>query len=1251
MSTTRWLDSQVATPSSTENTNTLVAVSNQPDTSTPPLDQRPHSSSYVAKKPAAGKNHFDNNHRLLEMNSTEGQKSGQPLQHHVVPLAAPEENAAGFTWSVPPAWTKHPLRRHRPGVPLDETETSSFAVPQKGFQAVSGTPEHTGTQAPPSRQPKDNDNRVIFKTTTPPTEYRPVASISRRRVEAASQSSTMCHPWEDYSNTGAMAENTPGNIDQAANDATESPNEAMVYGFRNGRSEEPIRYMVPGIVSDEIVPSSLPSNARKIPGPAENHISNRDHGSNLGTLSFELQPSSDTIQRKRKRDRPQRITPEHAFAIDSRETPPRRPDYANSVARHNHTHSRSKSRPLANHAEYRVPSPGSSSTLSATNRDAKYILEKLNQKHARMYEDERAHRERLEAMNSELRRKCASQEECIQGQAFRLTELLESTASWELEKEKLVQDANSQNAERINQDSEVFGLRRLLEQEQHRAEEQSEQIKAQEKAMADLQHKHLGLESKKARLHEKAARIKETINEAIREQQELHQRNKMRLEEVLCEVRQEAQDIKVNVGLALTKTDEVQKRVLNAARAVRQENAVALAEKDLIVKHLTDQLLEKDTCLVREQDTVRRLLDNSGKIDALETSLATRFSEFLELYEQDKCRLAKDSQQQGCLESKINLLVESMSENASHNSNQAEALSGVSLRLTESVAPLLNNISTTIPRQLSHIEASLELLQTQHSAREDALVIELKECKQGNSVLATMIEEKHNESDRLETEIYKLQNDLDTKTCENATLQEKLQAGEKQLECMAENLAESEQKLSDAMKKHALETEQCLERLAAAEASSATNCHRVSSLVTDLGKARDDAKQAEQKLFMAQSAWKMRSLDADEKRDELEAQLREKEDVIHGLQTKLNVLIAQQEHESAKDNERLAASKVQTETDATAMKNLSAELKQKEQAVRDAENRSNSLAHELSDMRKRATELDQLLAGKVDDLARMQASLDCRTAELQSSEERHQCATATIASLESKVNKLEISQQSLSAAGELKSEWHKWVSALCERLKEWVVLKSPTASKIYHQLLKQPGLPGDMQEFVELASVFLAIYQYLKQQVIPNTPEISELALILKNAEAKRVKLNSPLEVVPSAVIVSVQEERNIRRRSVRPVPILRQTQADMPSTPQPEREQQRIRSTNPQAKSFRRRSSFQSNTDMLGFNNVTPAATREGKERNSTVPPAGSRGVQPPSQQKSPNRMVTRSRRRLFAPNDHQSNPEVAFHGVTINL
>lgn len=126
----------------------------------------------------------------------------------------------------------------------------------------------------------------------------------------------------------------------------------------------------------------------------------------------------------------------------------------------------------------------------------------------------------------------------------------------------------------------MLDLRRLLEEEQLKIEEHSEQIKAQEKTMSDLRNDRLGLEAKKAKLHEKAARIKETINEAIREQQELHLRNKMRLEEVICEVRQEAQDMKANVGLALTKTDEVQKRVLNAARAIRQESAVALAESE-----------------------------------------------------------------------------------------------------------------------------------------------------------------------------------------------------------------------------------------------------------------------------------------------------------------------------------------------------------------------------------------------------------------------------------------------------------------------------------------------------------------------------------------------------------------------------------------------------------------------------------------------------------------------------------------------
>ncbi|KAH9431009.1 hypothetical protein MCOR27_008627 [Pyricularia oryzae] len=1232
MSTPWWLDNQVATASSPENTNNLVAVSNQIDTSASPSGQISQNSNYMAKKPTTEQSHFDKS-SLLHMNSTETDNSGQPLPRHAVPLSAPEEKATGFTWSVPPAWAKHSLRRQQPGVPLQKTEYSS----------VSMSPMHMETQAPPSRQPKDSDDRVVFKTTTPPTEYRPVASISRLRVESASQKSTTIHPRGGY-NLETMTENAPIDLQQAANDVPESPNQETVYGIRKDRSRKPTRYIVPGIVSDEVATSSRPSSARNSSDPADNRFSSRDRGHDLGSSSFVLQPSAHTIQGKRKRDRPQRPTPEYNIVIDSRGTPLRRPDYASSVVRHNVTHSISKPRPLANRAEHRVPSPGNSSTLSDTNRDAKDILEKLNQKHARMYENERAQRERLETVNTELRRKCASQQECIQDQEFRLTGLLQSAASWELEKEKLIQAVNSQNAERIDQESRVLDLRRLLEEEQLKIEEHSEQIKAQEKTMSDLRNDRLGLEAKKAKLHEKAARIKETINEAIREQQELHLRNKMRLEEVICEVRQEAQDMKANVGLALTKTDEVQKRVLNAARAIRQESAVALAERDVTVKHLTDQLLEKDERLAHEQDTVRRLLDDSGKthaqLQAMETNLATRFSDFLELYEQGKYRLAKDSQRQRDLESnRVNLLAESLAENASHYVIQTEALSGINLKLTESVAPLLQEIGTTIPNQLSHIDTHLELLQTQHSAREDALVIELKECKQGNSVLATTVEEKHNECDRLEAEIYKLQHDLDAKTCENAALKEKVKVGEKQLTCMAEKLTEGEQRLSDAIEKHASETEQCLKRLAESEASSTNNCQRVSSLVIDLGKARNDATQAGQKLYIAQSAWKSQSLAADQRRHELEAQVSEKKDVILELEGKLNMLKARQEQELANDNERLAARKAEKEQDTTTIEHLNAQLEQKEQTVRDAEDRSNSLVNELSEIRKRAAELDQLLAGKVDDVASIQASLDCRTSELQSSEERHQCTAAIVASLESKVSELEVAQQSLGAARELETEWHKWVSALCERLKDWVILKSPTASKIYHQLLKQHGLAGDTQEFVELASVFLAVYQYLKQQVIPNTPGISELALIFKNAEAKRVKLNSPLEV-PSTVLVSVQEERNIRRRSVRPVPILRQTQTDMPSTPQPEREQKARCSTNPHTKSFKRRSSFQSNTDNPGLNNVTPDANREGNERNSAVQSVASRGLQPPLQQRSPNKMVTRSRRRLFAPNGHQSQP-----------
>ncbi|TLS23707.1 uncharacterized protein PpBr36_06095 [Pyricularia pennisetigena] len=1204
MSTSRWLDSQVSTTRSPENSHNLIAISNQLDITASHADRISLNSNFVAKQPTTEQNHFDKS-TLLHMNASEIPDSGQSVPRHAVLLAAPEEEAAGLIWSVPPASTKYGLRRHQPDVPLRDTEHSSLAVPHQGFQVCPGNPEYVGTQEPPSRQPKDSDNGIVFRTTTPTIECRPVASIGRRRVAVASHNSTMAHSREDY-NFEPMAENALGNIYQTVNDVSESPNEAMVYGFRNRRSDKPTRYRVPGIGSDGVAASSRPSSARNSSGPAVNCISNPDNGRGLGPSSFALQPSDHTVQGKRKRDRPQRPTREYFGVIDSQGTPPRRSDYASSVVRHNETHILSRSRPLANRSEHRVSSPGSSSTLSETNRDAKCILEKLNQKHTRIYEEERLHRERLEALNAELHQKYASQEEQIRGQEARLTELLQSAAAGDLEKKRLAQDVNSEKAERIDQGRKVVELRRLLEEEQHKTKELSEQIKAQDKTITDLQNNYLGFEAKKAKLREKAARIKETVNEAIREQQELHQRNKIRLEEVLCEVRQEAHDIKANFGLALTKIDHVQKRALNAARAVRQESAVALAERDLTVKHLTDQLLEKDECLIREQDTIRKLLDNPGKTDArlqaIETNLDTRFSEFLELYEQDKRRLAKDSEHQGHLESKLS-----------------------------------HEIGTTIPNQLSHIEAHLELLQTQHSAREDALVIELKECKQGNSVLATTIEEKHNECDRLEAEVYKLQNDLDAKTCENAALQEKVHDGEKHLTCMAEKLTESEQRLSDTIKIHASETEQCLGRLAASEASSKNNDQRVSILMADLEKARNDATQAGKTLNMAQAAWKEQSIAADQRRCELEAQVSENENVIRELQAKLNVLKAQQEQELVKDHERLAASEARNEQDAAAMKSLNAQLKQKEQAVRDAEDHSNVLANELSDLRKRAAELDQLLVRKVDDLASMQASLDGCTAELQSSEARHQCAVATIAGLESNVNELKTAQQSLGAAGELQAEWHKWVSALCERLKEWVVLKSPTASKIYHELLKHHGLAGDMQEFGELASVFLAIYQYLKQQITPDASEVSKLALILKNAEAKRVKLNSPLEL-PSAVLVSVQEERNIRRCSVRPVPILRQTQPNMPSTPQAEREQQAGRFTNPQANSFRRRSSFQSNTDKLGFDNVTPDATRERNESNTAVPPAASRNVQPQSQQKSPNKMVTRSRRRLFA--DHQSQP-----------
>ncbi|EJT80882.1 hypothetical protein GGTG_00875 [Gaeumannomyces tritici R3-111a-1] len=171
---------------------------------------------------------------------------------------------------------------------------------------------------------------------------------------------------------------------------------------------------------------------------------------------------------------------------------------------------------------------------------------------------------------------------------------------------------------------------------------------------------------------------------------------------------------------------------------------------------------------------------------------------------------------------------------------------------------------------------------------------------------------------------------------------------------------------------------------------------------------------------------------------------------------------------------------------------------------------------------------------------------------------KHQRASHTIASLEAKI--LEVDRQ---MDAEVLTNWQQWASALTGSLKQWV-LRSRKAKRIYRKLQDTPDFKLDLggDEELEAAkdatSVFLAIYEYLKQQAgvehdKANGPEISGLVEVLGAAEVRHVKLRSPLvEETPTSTPLPVSAEQARRRQMSQPKPILKQRD-NTPSDLQPD--------------------------------------------------------------------------------------------------
>lgn len=505
----------------------------------------------------------------------------------------------------------------------------------------------------------------------------------------------------------------------------------------------------------------------------------------------------------------------------------------------------------------------------------------------------------------------------------------------------------------------------------------------------------------------------------------------------------------------------------------------------------------------------------------------------------------------------------------------------------------------------SSIEAQLEEFR-QHLVERDVLAIELTEVKRANAALATAVEERDDECRNLCGEIGQMVAEIDKNERDLAELSDELsrlrwlqqQSEEHKAEIasLSHEVAQLRplQQRSERQKAEisALSDEVTLLRAVEREVESLrAEVVEKAKAIAHLGrevrtleeKASDLAREhlQDQENAASRERQKIQALEEDVRRAVSAAEDARKE--LAETRSALEKLLSE-----ADEKRRRAEEVSEKEIAAAAVVNAQMSDLQSQASMRLGETQAALASRErdLAALRLQVEDFRRQQGKKAEELELAQGLARELGLEVSTLKDKHQRASHTIASLEAKI--LECTQQQdpetrpprsegESADLQVLSNWQRWASALTGSLKQWV-LRSRKAKRIYRKLQDTPDFKLDLggDEELEAAkdttSVFLAIYEYLKQQTDAEKSkteehEMLELGEIIRDAGSRQVKLRSPLaeetqtsrpppapveqarqvklrnplvEETPTSVPPPVSVEQARRRQTSQPKPILR---------------------------------------------------------------------------------------------------------------
>ncbi|KAL8304918.1 hypothetical protein RB597_004094 [Gaeumannomyces tritici] len=755
-------------------------------------------------------------------------------------------------------------------------------------------------------------------------------------------------------------------------------------------------------------------------------------------------------------------------------------------------------------------------------------------------------------------------------------------------------------------DSKVWRKRcEALEHEKQELNSQASRIDTFETQGSAWEEKVERLESDNGRLRKRLHDYREYLNVAVQEHQSLYRLTQHRCEEAVVDMRENGKNTKVTTEEACKKAEGVQTRLMNTVRSVSDQAKAEVLAKDIIIEQFREQLQGREADLERERERGQDSQRIEELADSIQRDFNIQVSSLMSKLEPQMAGFVRDVQQRNSEDiSRLEAILLDVSSRRSLDVSEADSLSDL-VQLAQKSLPVIDKKLNALSCARANgqkdntelaksIQVQLEGIR-ERLAKRDLLAIELTEEKRASAALITATEQRDAECRNLRKRIEGMNTQLAENKKDIAGLSEELarlrplqQQSEEHKADIAALTDELDrlhplQQLSEDQKKKisALSAKVDLLHGTEREAESLrADIEERSNAIAELEravKARDEvasdtARRYKEKDELAQG--RLGDLEDAISRERLNTQtaVRAAEDARKELaETRLAL-----EKRLSEANESRRHTEEMSQKEAAAVATVKAEMSDLQSQtctqLSEAQAALASRECEIATSRLQVEELQGKEVKNSEELQRAQDLAQKLGSEVSMLKGKHQRASHTIASLEAKI--LEVDRQmdaevrsprSTGNSSDLQvlTNWQQWASALTGSLKQWV-LRSRKAKRIYRKLQDTPDFKLDLggDEELEAAkdatSVFLAIYEYLKQQAgvehdKANGPEISGLVEVLGAAEVRHVKLRSPLvEETPTSTPLPVSAEQARRRQMSQPKPILKQRD-NTPSDLQPD--------------------------------------------------------------------------------------------------